>query len=226
MTPSPPLVLLDLDGTLTDSAPGIMSSAAAAFDALGLPTPRDLRSFVGPPLPVSLRAHGVPPERVTEAVRAYRASFSAGNMWDNRVYDGIPEQLRLLRAAGCTLAVATSKPEIYARPICERFGLTALVDGVYGAPLDDVPSTKATVIAHALADLAVRGLVPDAARTLMVGDRHHDVDGAREHGIDCLGVGWGYAVASELDDAVGVVARVDDLAAAVLARLAAHDPEG
>ncbi|ROR93979.1 phosphoglycolate phosphatase [Salana multivorans] len=220
-TTAAPLVLLDLDGTLTDSAPGIMASAAAAFDALGLarPTPDELRSFVGPPLPVSMRALGVPPERLSEAVRAYRASFAAGNMWDNRVYDGIPEQLGLLRAAGCTLAVATSKPEVYARPICERFGLTARVDRVYGAPLDDVPSSKASVIAHSLADLRRRELVPDAERILMVGDRHHDVEGAREHDIDCLGVGWGYAVLGELADAVGIVPRVDDLAAAVLARL-------
>ncbi|WP_454294325.1 HAD hydrolase-like protein [Salana multivorans] len=220
----PPLVLLDLDGTLTDSAPGIMASAAAAFEALGMaqPPPEALRSFVGPPLPVSMRTVGIPEDRVSEAVRVYRAAFAAGNMWDNRVYDGIPDQLRLLREAGCTLAVATSKPEVYARPICERFGLTELVDGVYGAPLDDVPSSKASVIAHALADLGVRGLVPGADRTVMVGDRHHDVDGAREHGVPCLGVAWGYAVPGELDGAVVVIDSVDELAGTVLNQLRAQ----
>ena len=138
-----PLVLLDLDGTLTDSAPGIMGSVVAAFTDLGLAIPDavGLRSFVGPPLPDSMLAHGVAPERIDGAIAAYRRHFEAGGMWENEVYSGIPEQLRLLREAGFTLAVATSKPEIYARPICERFGLSDLVDGVFGAPLDHVPSS-------------------------------------------------------------------------------------
>lgn len=216
-----PLVLLDLDGTLTDSAPGIIASAIAAFGDLGIPAPsrEALNGFIGPPISDSFRTFGVPEARVTEAVRAYRAAFTAGNMWDNRVYPGIPEQLTLLRDAGCTLAVATSKPEIYARPICERFGLSELVDGVYGAPLDNVPSSKATVIAHALASLGRRDLVPEPHRIVMVGDRHHDVDGARAHGIDCLGVGWGYAETDELDGAVRLVPAVADLAVAALAYL-------
>ncbi|PWD50118.1 haloacid dehalogenase [Serinibacter arcticus] len=214
-----PLVLLDLDGTLTDSAAGITASAAAAFVALGRPAPdaQALRSFVGPPLPDSLRAHGVEEDLLEEAVRHYRSAFEAGGMWDNHVFDGIPEQLRLLREHGATLAVATSKPEVYARPICDRFGLTPLVDGVYGAPLDHIPSTKATVIAHALEELGDR--VPPAEAIVMVGDRHHDVTGSAEHGIACLGVSWGYAEPEELDGAVGIVDRVEDLAARVIAQL-------
>lgn len=213
--PTAPLVLLDLDGTLTDSAPGITSSVVAAFEYLGLPVPDEqgLRSFVGPPLPASMRAHGVPEERLQEAIDAYRAAFEAGGMWDSHVFDGIREVLQELRAAGYTLAVATSKPQVYARPICERFGLSDLVDGVYGAPLDHIPSSKATVIADALADLGAR--VPATDRIVMVGDRHHDVEGSAEHGIPCLGVGWGYADPGELAGAVAIVPAVPDLPGAV-----------
>ena len=204
-----------------DSAPGITASVAHAYRALGLPVPdaASLRSFVGPPITDSFPRHGVPVERVREAVAQYRAAFTAGGMFDNAVFDGIPEALRELRAAGCLLAVATSKPEVYARPICDRFGLSPLVDAVYGAPLDEGTSTKGDVIAKALADLG-RG-ADETARTLMVGDREHDVHGAAEHGIACLGVTWGYATPGELAQA-GAVALVDDvadLAGTVLARL-------
>ena len=113
MTPRT-LVLLDLDGTLTDSAPGIVASARVAYAALGLPAPDEatLRSFVGPPLVGSFRAHGVSDERIAEAVSAYRAEFAARGMWDNSVFEGIPDALARLRAAGVTLLVATSKPAV------------------------------------------------------------------------------------------------------------------
>ncbi|MFP3714181.1 HAD hydrolase-like protein [Puerhibacterium sp. TATVAM-FAB25] len=220
MTSPAPLVLLDLDGTLTDSAPGITASVAHAYTSLGLPVPdaATLRSFVGPPITDSFPRHGVPAERVQEAIAAYRARFAESGMWENSVFDGVPEALRELRAAGCVLAVATSKPEVFARPITERFGLAALVDGVFGAPLDE-SSTKADVIAAALATL---GRTAGDAPMVMVGDREHDVHGAAAHGIDCLGVSWGYAGPGELA-AAGAVAVVDDvakLADAVRAQLA------
>lgn len=217
-----PLVLLDLDGTLTDSYPGIAASARVAFTALGLPVPDDaaLRRFVGPPLPASFALFGLPPERVPAAVAAYRGYFREHGMWENRVYDGVPEQLAALRSAGLRLAVATSKPEVFAVPICERFGLTPYLDGVFGAPLDDVPSTKADVVGAALAALAPVGAA------LMVGDREHDAVGAAAHGLPCLGVAWGYAQEHELEDAgvVGVVPDVTGLAEAVLDALAGAAP--
>ncbi len=220
MTSPAPLVLLDLDGTLTDSAPGITASVAHAYTSLGLPVPdaATLRSFVGPPITDSFPRHGVPAERVQEAIAAYRARFAESGMWENSVFDGVPEVLRELRAAGCVLAVATSKPEVFAKPITERFGLAELVDGVFGAPLDE-SSTKADVIAAALATL---GRTAGDAPMVMVGDREHDVHGAAAHGIDCLGVSWGYAAPGELA-AAGAVAVVDDvakLADAVRAHLA------
>ncbi len=216
-----PLVLLDLDGTLTDSAPGIVASARVAYAALGLPVPDDatLRTFVGPPLVGSFRAHGVPEGRIAEAVTAHRAEFAARGMWDNSVFEGIPAALAALRAAGTTLLVATSKPTVFAVPIVERFGLAAAVDGVFGAPPDLVASDKASVIAAALGSLEAF----DPRRAVMVGDRKHDVVGARAHGIDTLGAGWGYAPEGELEraGAIGVVARPAELAEAVLARLSA-----
>lgn len=220
MTPAP-LVLLDLDGTLTDSAPGIIASARAAYDAIGLPAPdgATLRTFVGPPIVDSFLAHGVPAERIPDAIVGYRRFFAAGGMFDNAVFEGVPQVLRQLRDAGVTLLVATSKPTVYARPIADHFGLTALLDGVFGAPPDDEPSSKATVIAEALASLGPGGF--DPARTLMVGDREHDVLGAQVHGIETLGAGWGYARPGELEEAgaVAVLGDPADLLAAAVDRL-------
>ena len=214
-----PLVLLDLDGTLIDSIPGITASIAVAYRRCGLPvpTPAELRSFVGPPIGDSLRAHGVPDDRVDEVVRAYREDFGATGMHDATVFDGVPELLADLRAAGCRLVVATSKPEVFAVPICADLGLTPLIDGVFGASLDE-SGTKADVIARAL---AAEPHAPSPATTLMVGDREHDVHGARAHGIDCVGVTWGYAAPGELAaaGAVAVVETVGELRRTVLARV-------
>ncbi len=222
-TSAAPLVLLDLDGTLTDSAPGIMRCAAHALRTMGRPVPStdELRRFIGPGISESLLAHGVTPELLPEAVAAYREEFAAGGMFENSLFDGVADALVALRDAGCTLGVATSKPHRFAVPICERYGLTDLVDGVWGAPPDDVPSSKATVVADAIASFARDGRFPGAARTVMVGDREHDVHGAATHGVVCLGVRWGYADPGELDaaGAIGVVEQPADLANAVLEQL-------
>ena len=217
-----PLVLLDLDGTLTDSAPGIVSSVAHAYRTLGIAVPdaAALRSFVGPPITDSFAAHGVPAERIDEAVTAYRAAYTAGGMDDVAVYAGIPDALAALRRAGCRLVVATSKPTVFARPICERLGLADQLDAVHGAPLDEHTSTKALVIAEAL-DATGHGDPAGRPAVVMVGDREHDVHGAAAHGIDCLGVAWGYAAPGELVQAgaLGVVEHVADLAPRVLRAL-------
>lgn len=214
--PGRPVVLLDLDGTLSESAPGITASVAVAYRALGMPVPPAdvLRSFIGPPLPVAFRAHGVPDERVDAAVAAFRAHYDAGALRETRAYRGVPDALRDLRAAGCTLLVATSKRQLRADVVCAFLGVAALVDGVFGAPPDDVPSTKASVIADALAS------VPGHGPAVMVGDRTHDVVGAHAHGLPCLGVTWGYAEPGELDAADALVDRPADLPRAVLALLA------
>jgi len=226
-TSPPGVVLLDLDGTLTDSAPGIVGSLRAALTEAGLPVPDDaaLRRFVGPPLPGMLRASGVPADRVDELVATYRRHFTAGGMFDNAVFAGIPEALTALREAGVVLAVATSKPEVYARQIAEHFGLDAHLthglDGVFGADADQgARAGKAEVVAHALAHLADRGVDAGPATTVMVGDREHDVLGAGHHGIATVGVTWGYAEPGELEaaGAAAVVRTPLDLTDLLLAR--------
>lgn len=214
--PGRPVVLLDLDGTLSESAPGITASVAAAYRTLGLPvpSPAGLLSFVGPPLRDSMRAHGVPDHLVADAIAAYRAHYDAGALKDTRVYPSVLDALRALRAAGCTLLVATSKAQVRADPVCAYLGIDALVDDVFGAPPDDVPSTKALVIASALAS------VPGHGPAVMVGDRTHDVVGAHTRGLPCLGVTWGYAEPGELADADALVDDPADLPRAVLDLLA------
>jgi len=213
-----PLVLLDLDGTLMDSGPGITLSVVRAYEILGLAVPdaTALRSFIGPPIPTSFAAHGVPAARIDEAVLAYRGESVTRMISHNGVYDGIAEVLTELRAAGLRLVVATSKPAIYAHPICDWFGLTDRVDAVFGAPDDEATSTKAAVIAEALAAFPVT-----ESGVLMVGDREHDVLGARAHGVDTVGVTWGYAAPGELTaaGAVELVSSPAALTAAILRRL-------
>lgn len=223
-----PLVLLDLDGTLADSAPGIVASVAQAYRALGLEVPGAdaLRSFVGPPITDSFAAHGVAMDRMDEAVSAYRTAYTAGGMDDVSVFPGVTDALVALRDAGCRLIVATSKPTVFARPICEDLGLSKYLDAVVGAPLDEHTSTKALVIAEALAEARHRGNPADTGDVVMVGDREHDVHGAATHGIGCLGVAWGYAAPGELATAgaLEVVADVQDLAPRVLDVLGAPLP--
>ena len=215
------LALVDLDGTLTDSAPGIIASIEHAYDALDIPRPseEELALFVGPPIEESVVRHGVPVERVPELITAYRSAFTRGGMFDNSVYDGIVDALTALRAAGLRLCVATSKPELFARQIVEHFDLDGYFEAVCGASMDGSRSTKADVVAHALETMAATedGL-PDPERIIMVGDREHDVLGARAHGIPTISVAWGYAPAGEIDEAapLAVVETPDALVKVLL----------
>lgn len=219
------MVLLDLDGTLTDSAPGIMACLAYALDELGLPVPdaEGLRRLVGPPLAQGLAAAGVGADLVPDAIALYRRAFrepvldGTPGMLNNAVYPGVPGVLAELRAAGARLAVATSKPEVFARRITDHFGLTGSFEAVCGATLSAERQAKADVIGHALDTL---GVAPSAA-VVMVGDREQDVLGARANGIGALGVRWGYASPGELETAgpEAIVARPSELARAVLDRM-------
>lgn len=210
--PESPTVLLDLDGTLSESAPGITGSLVAAYRDLELPVPdaATLRSFVGPPLTASFRANGVPESLVDDLLAAYRRHYDAGGLRDTRVYPGVVDALHALRAAGCTLVLATSKPRVRALPVCEHLGLDTLLDGVFAAPDDDASTSKADVVAAALVG---------RSSAVMVGDRVFDVDGAHANGIPCVAVAWGYAEPGELADADALVEDAADLAGTVLALL-------
>lgn len=211
MTARPQLVIFDLDGTLTDSAQGIVSSFRHALATIGAPVPDgDLAGMiVGPPMHHTLSGMGLG-EQADAAIAAYRADYTTRGWAMNRLFDGIPALLDELKSAGVRLAVATSKAEPTARQILAHFGLDGYFEVIAGASLDGTRAAKADVLAHALAQL---GPLPE--RVLMVGDRSHDVEGAAEHGIDTVVVGWGYG-ASDFDgpDAAVVhthVATIEDL---------------
>jgi phosphoglycolate phosphatase len=196
------LVLFDLDGTLVDSTPGIWASVRVAAAALGLPapTPEQLRQMVGPPLQDGFAlVLGVPPDDVPRAVAAYREHYAAGALLDVTVYAGIPALLAQLTADGATLAITTSKPELFAVRVLEHTRLRPFFASVHGATMDGAVRHKDQVVALALA------AHPDGERPVLVGDRAHDVLGAAAHGLPCIGAGWGPAPPGELADAGAVV---------------------
>ena len=188
-------ILFDLDGTLTDSAEGIVNSVVYALERKGIPyaSKQALRRFVGPPLQESFREYcGFSEEEAKDAVRVFREYFTKKGIYENAVYDGVPEMLDALCKAGFTLAVATSKPEAFAGQILARFGLAKYFTVIAGASMDG--TTKPIVIRQALSRLETE----PSDRVLMVGDREHDVLGAKEVGIDSLGVLYGYGDEEEL----------------------------
>lgn len=192
-------VLFDLDGTLTDAAPGILNCIRYALDAQDIEVPSDdaMRPFLGPPLAVTFREHfGMTDEQIVQAIDKYRERYHDVGLFENAVYPGIPELLAELTAAGIPMATATSKPEYSATRILEHFKLAQHFTFIGAAALDGSRDSKSLVIDHTL-----RATGFDPARTLMVGDRRHDVEGAREHGIETIGVLWGYGDHAELSEA-------------------------
>ena len=192
---APQLVIFDLDGTLTDSAEGIVSSFRHALGQIGASVPEgDLASrIVGPPMHHTLSEMGLG-EHADTAIAAYRADYTTRGWAMNSLFDGIGPLLADLRGAGVRLAVATSKAEPTARRILAHFGLDQHFEVVAGASVDGTRATKTDVLEHALAQLQ-----PLPQRVLMVGDRLHDVEGAAAHGIDAVVVGWGYGQADFAD---------------------------
>jgi phosphoglycolate phosphatase len=192
------LVLLDLDGTLTDPYEGITKSVAYALDRMGLPSPAPhvLRSFIGPPLQDQFASLGLDATKVDRAVALYRERFSEHGLYENEVYPGVKDALGALSAAALRMALATSKPTPFAERIVRHVGLARHLELVAGATLDGSRRAKADVIAFALAALDIQGR--DA---VMVGDRAQDIEGARAHGVRSIGVRWGYAEPDELEAA-------------------------
>lgn len=202
-------VFFDLDGTLTDSAPGILNSVRHALGKAGAPIPdaATLNRFIGPPLVESFeRFCGFDRAAAERALMDYREYFTAGGMFENRVYDGVVPLLERLAAAKVRCVVATSKPEPFARRILEHFGLADFFAAIHGATMDEARNRKEDVIAWALAHSG------DLGRVVMVGDRANDVEGARLNGLPCIGVLWGYGDAEELSGAACLVATPEELA--------------
>jgi phosphoglycolate phosphatase len=199
----PKYVLFDLDGTLSDSAPGILAALRHAFEVTGFPpmSPETERAILGPPFYESLPPILGGSERLGDVIAAYRSHYgntdNGGGMFNTVAYPGVPELLAELYGEGRVLAVATSKPESYARPIVEHLGLGEFFTTVGGDALDGSLGTKALVIGLVLERLGY----PDPRDVLMIGDRSHDVLGAREHGIDSIAITWGYATPGEIEAA-------------------------
>ena len=188
-------VLMDLDGTISDPSSGLFSAFRHAVASVGHPLPADrpLDWIIGPPLRESF-AEVLPNAALgVKALEHYRAHYSAGAMYDNVVYPGIPEAIAALGTAGFRLCVATSKLDQFAVLIVRNFGLAEHFSGIYGSSFDGTRDQKADVIAHCLES---EGL--DPATCIMVGDRKHDVLGAAVYDLPCIGVTWGYGDVAEL----------------------------
>jgi len=193
-------VLLDLDGTLTDSREGIIACMVHTLRTLGhaVPDMEVLLGYVGPPLRTALRQLLISPSEteLEHAIVVYRERFVPVGMFENQVYAGIPEALQRLAERGARLFVATSKAEVYARRILEHFELSHHFEAIYGSELDGRLADKGELIAHAL---VVSRL--DAAESIMVGDRHHDAKGAIMNSVKPVGALWGYGSREELKSA-------------------------
>ncbi|MHC3500769.1 HAD family hydrolase [Streptococcus suis] len=204
-------ILFDLDGTLTDSGQGILNSVAYALEKMGIEEPdtANLNRFIGPPLYESFsRFYQLSPEDTQSAVDAFRVYFKEKGMFENQLYPGIFPLLEELRTAGKTLVIATSKPEIFAKQILEHFGIAHYFDVIAGASLDSSRISKADVIGYAINQLEA---FPKHA--VMIGDREHDIEGARMHQLPAIGVLYGYGNKQEFEKAGAtmIVETVQDL---------------
>jgi phosphoglycolate phosphatase len=193
-------ILFDLDGTLTDSSLGITRCVQYALAQLGHPVPEadDLLFCIGPPLFESFSSllAGEATNRAQEAVLLYRERFDRIGKFENRVYGDIPATLADLQEQGFALFVATAKPEIFARQILDHFGLSPYFSGIYGSRLDGGLGDKGQLIGHIMRE---EGLAKE--ETIMVGDRKHDMIGARTCAISGIGVTYGYGSEAELVEA-------------------------
>lgn len=192
-------LLFDLDGTLTDSAPGITNSVMYALHKFGIEVEdkQSLNKFVGPPLWDSFENfYGFSHEQAQEAVQYYREYYTEKGIFENTVYTGIPDLLKTLTGRHKRLLVATSKPEVFANKILDHFDLTRYFTLIVGCELDGTRAKKGEVIHYALDSSP-----SDRSKTIMIGDRKEDILGAKEAGILSIGVLYGYGGKSELEQA-------------------------
>ena len=206
------VALFDLDGTLTDSAPGITHSVRYAMEQMGKPLApdRDLRCFIGPPLLYSFENYlGLSPEDSQRAVDLYRVCYRAGAMLECGVYDGVRETLAELNRRGIVCVLATCKPHEFACRIVEHFDLAKYLAFISGPEMDGTRNEKHEVIAYAMEKLGI----PSPDSVLMVGDRRDDVVGAERCNMACIGVEWGFGTREELEaaGAMQVISKPEEL---------------
>lgn len=209
-------VLWDVDGVIADATAGIMPRVQRVLTGLGRPVPSfdDLRAWIGPPMLESFEVRaGLSPDEAVKAVGLYRELASRdGYASSVRLYDGVPELVREVSEAGVPLSTASTKPENQVIAILQHYGLDDAFTAIAGARADaDIHDTKADVIAKALERLAAAGA--DTSAPVLIGDRHHDVDGAAEHGIPVIFASWGFGSPEEAEGAIATVDTVDELRA-------------
>lgn len=230
-----PVVLLDLDGTIVDSGPGILGALAEAFAECGEPLPPQsvLRTFLGPPLEDSFRdTLGLSEHRSEQLRRVYVERYRAAGIHTATPYPGVTDLVEALTAAGRTVAVATNKLETTARRLLEHQGLADRFALIGGTDRTVGRTDKTAVIGSVLQRLGVpaadgmdedggagsgaRAGLAAPSRAVMVGDRLHDAEGAAAHGLPAVLVGWGYGGAPERTADLPFAATVDELAAMLL----------
>ncbi|MDA9409193.1 MULTISPECIES: HAD family hydrolase [unclassified Bradyrhizobium] len=191
-------IYFDLDGTLTDPKPGITGSIQYALKKLGqaVPSQDELTWCIGPPLHASLKKLTGTDALADQALLLYRERFSEVGLFENTPYPAIHDTLAAIAATGARMFVATSKPAVYASRIIEHFGLKSYFERVFGSELDGTRVDKRDLLRYALEETKV-----DAASAIMIGDRSHDVVGARTNGMTAIGVLYGYGSEAELRDA-------------------------
>ena len=206
-------IFFDLDGTLTESGEGITKSVQYALEKLGKPEEDldKLRVFIGPPLMEQFMKYAdIDETEARKAVEYYRERYAVKGIFENQPYEGVENLLRELKGRGYILAVASSKPEYYVTKILDYFNLSSYFEGVVGSEMNGARTSKTEVIEEALKRL---NMSDRRKEVLMIGDKEHDVLGAREAGLDCVAVGYGYGTKEELTAAqpLKIVASVDEL---------------
>ena len=194
------IIYFDLDGTISDSAPGIIDSVkyALSYFRIDEKDEKKLNLFIGPPLFDAFSAvYGMTKEDADRAVEKYRENYNKnGAIYNFNIYDGVEDMLKALKKASKKLYIATAKPTEFAKKILDRADLSKYFDNIYGASFDETRRTKTAVIEYAIKENNHK-----KSDILMVGDRENDVTGAKNNGIDVLGVLYGYGSQEELKDA-------------------------
>ncbi|NHB65065.1 MULTISPECIES: HAD family hydrolase [Acinetobacter] len=194
-------ILIDLDGTLTDPKVGITTSARYGLEKVGHPISEDTNIdwIIGPPLKASLaKILNVDADDTLaeQALMAYRERFAVTGLYENHVFEGVAETLAELKRRGYRLFLATAKPTVYARQILEHFNLAQYFTEIYGSELNGDRTNKGELIQYILEQQGIQ-----ADQCIMVGDREHDIFGARHNGIESIAVKYGYGSEIELQQA-------------------------
>ena len=192
-------ILFDLDGTLTDPKEGITKSVQYALASVDIDEPGldKLEPFIGPPLHESfMEFYGFDRDMAMKLVEKYRERFNVTGIFENKIYPGIADMLKVLKEAGCKISIASSKPTVLVERILDHFDIRKYFDSVVGSNLDGTRTKKEEVVEEALRQLACV-----KEKTAMVGDRKFDIEGARAFGLIGVGVSFGYAQENELEEA-------------------------